>query len=195
MGAGYGTGTSALAVGAAVVAGAAVSATGIGLVAASAVLTLASSGLAGRSMVSSTRIVLALKELRKLVKNGEFALCMPLIGASPDAATFHGLIGDKVLSYVISQKTEKAVKKGIEVVPLAGLLTKAYAVGRYALKKNRGKLRSYYANVLGEHLITCECPLARVITAVLYSVKEMQAMEQMNLDKVGPLLGDKMKSK
>ncbi len=99
-----------------------------------------------------------------------------------------------MLPYIISQKTEKAVKKGAGIVPGASLLTNACRLGRFAFKKDKGKKRSYYAYVLTRHLITYDCMLAGAIVAELFSDKEMLTLRMFDSDQSAPIIGTKMKS-
>jgi hypothetical protein len=188
------TGHSSLAVAGAIAAGAAVSATGIGLVVAGAALTLASMATNASAMYSTSKHVIALK---KIAGNpGKFRACKCVNHSlvSPDMSHDHGWIGKIVLPYIISQKTEKAVKKGIGTAG-GGLLTNVYRLGRYAFKKDRGKKRAYYAQVLTRHLITHDCALAGAIVAELFGdVEEMLRLRMFDSDTSSPIIATKMKS-
>lgn len=188
------TGTNSLAVAGAIAAGAAVSATGVGLVVAGGVLTLASIGTNATSMVKTAAHVTALKKIRSHL--GEFRRCNcpdPSF-VRLDMACDHDWIGNKVLPYIISQKTEKAVKKGVGVLPGASILTNAYRLGRYAFKKDRGKKRGFLAYVLTRHLITHDCMLAGAIVAELFSDQEMLVLRRFDSDQSSPVIARKMKS-
>jgi hypothetical protein len=189
-----GTGTSSLAVAGAIAAGAAVSATGVGLVVAGGVLTLASMATNAVSMVSSASIVTGLKKIRS--NPGSFVACKCMANAkrTSDMAHDHEWIRDKVLPYIISQKTEKAVKKGVGILPGVGLLTNVYRLGRFAFKKDRGKKRGFYAFVLTRHLITHDCALAGAIVAELFSTQEMLTLRMFESDMSEPIIAKKMKS-
>ena len=189
-----GTHTSSLAVAGAIAAGAAVSATGLGLVIVGGVLTLGSMITSGTSMVKTTAHVLGLKRMRDNM--GLFNACKCMSGArvTADMGHDHEWIASKVLPYIIRQKTEKAVKKGVGVVPGAGLLTNLYRLGRFAFKKDRGKKRGYYAYVLTRHLITHDCALAGAIVAELFSTNEMLTLRMFNSDQSSAIIAKKMKS-
>lgn len=189
-----GTGTSSLAVAGAIAAGAAVSATGIGLVVAGGLLTLASIGTNFTSMVKSASHV---TQLKKIAANpGKFAQCRCMANATStsEMAHDHSWIANKVLPYIISQKTEKSVKKGVGIVPGVSLLTNIYRLGRFAFKKDRGKKRGYYAYVLTRHLITHDCMLAGAIVSELFSPKEMLTLRMFDSDSSMPIIASKMKS-
>ena len=188
-----GTSTSSLAVAGAIAAGAAVSATGVGLVVVGGALMLAGIGINAASMVKSTAHVVALKKIRGDI--GSYAKCVcKSASISPDMACDHSFIADKVLSYIIHQKTEKAVKKGVGILPGVGLLSNIYRLGRFAFKKDRGKKRSFYAHVLTRHLVTHDCALAGAIVAQLYSANEMLLLRMFNSQDALPLIARKMKS-
>ena len=99
-----------------------------------------------------------------------------------------------MLPYIISQKTEKAVKKGVGIVPGASLLTNTYRLGRFLFKKDRGKKRGFYAYVLTRHLITHDCMLAGAIVAELFSDREMLTLRRFDSDESSPVIARKMKS-
>ena len=189
-----GTQTSSLAVAGAIAAGAAVSATGLGLVIAGGILTLGSMITSGTSMVKTAAHVVGLKRIRD--NPGRFSSCNCQDGAklSADMGHDHAWIASKVMPYIISQKTEKAVKKGVGVVPGAGLLTNIYRLGRFAFKKDRGKKRGYYAYVLTRHLITHDCALAGAIVAELFCTNEMLTLRMFESDQSSPIIAKKMKS-
>jgi hypothetical protein len=115
-------------------------------------------------------------------------------GLSADMGHDHEWLGTKVLPYIISQKTEKAVKKGVGVLPGVGLLTNIYRLGRFAFKKDRGKKRGYYAYVLTRHLITHDCMLAGAIVSQLFSGDEMLTLRMFASDESSPIIATKMKS-
>jgi hypothetical protein len=189
-----GTHTSSLAVAGAVAAGAAVSATGLGLVIVGGVLTLGSMATSGTAMVKTTAHVIALKKIRSNL--GKFSGCKCMSGArvNSEMAHDHTWIATKVLDYIISQKTEKAVKKGLGTLPGVGLLTSGYRLARYMFKKDRGKKRGYYAYVLTRHLVTHDCALAGAIVGELFSVDEMLTIRMFDTDKSSEVVAKKMKS-
>jgi hypothetical protein len=193
-GAQLGTGTSALAVGGAVVTGAAVSATGVGLVAAAAALTMGSIVVNATSMVKSIAHFESLREIQAHYEANEYTCkCRSVDGSM---AHDHSVIGGQILPYIIQQKTDKAVKKGIGAVGL-GMLTALYTVGRAAYKSlasTKGVKRNFYAHVLARHLITHDCRLAEAIVAELLSWSEMEILKGKNSDVVGAAIADKIKS-
>ena len=189
-----GTGTSSLAVAGAITAGAAVSATGVGLVVAGGVLTLASMATNAVSMVSSAAIVMGLKKIATTPGSFSGCKCMANAKVTSDMGHDHEWIQTKVLPYIIAQKTEKAVKKGVGILPGVGLLTNAYRLGRFVFKKDRGKKRGYYAFVLTRHLITHDCALAGAIVAELFSTQEMLTLRMFESDMSEPIIAKKMKS-
>jgi hypothetical protein len=190
--AGFATQNSTLAVAGAIAAGAAVSATGIGLVAAGGALMIGTAILDINAVASTIAHLEGLEALQRNV--GNFANCKPTPSAK-DAGVYHAFIADKVLGYIISQKKEKVGRKGVGIVPGGSILTGAYTLGRMLFKKNKGVKRNFYANALGEHLITCSCPLAKqIVTNLLGSAADMQQLMHMNLDQVGPIIANKMKS-
>jgi hypothetical protein len=169
-----GTGTSTLAMGGAVLAGAAVSATGVGLVATAAALTAGSIVVNVRSMAKTIGHCENLKAIRARYESGQYNACECLVDAK-GMTHDHDWIGGKVLAYIISQKTEKAVKKVAGSVGL-GLLTTLYSAGRAAYKSlasSKGVKRTFYAHVLARHLITHDCSLAEDIVSELLSPQEM----------------------
>jgi hypothetical protein len=193
-GASLGTGTSSLAVAGAIAAGAAVSATGVGLVVVGGVLTLASMATSGAAMVKSAATVTHLKKIQANLGKFQTCSCMGPGGMSAEMAHDHQWIGRKVLPYIISQKTEKAVKKGVGMVPGASLLTNVYRLGRFAFKQDRGKKRGFYAYVLTRHLVTHDCMLAGAIVGELFSPSEMLTIRTYDTDASSMVNATKMKS-
>jgi hypothetical protein len=190
------TGTSSLTVAGAVVAGAAVSATGIGLVAAGAALTVGSMVNNARSLSKTLEHRTNLKVIKMRYDANEYSNCRCRTnhaGMGKD----HEWIGTQVLPYIISQKYEKQVKKGIGVVPLAGMGVTAYSIGRWVYKTasgTKGRTRSFAAHVLARHLITHDCSLAQDIVSELLSEVEMIKLKSQDSDAVGAAIKDKMKS-
>jgi hypothetical protein len=187
------TGTQSLAVAGAIIAGGVVSATGVGLVVAGAALTLASIATNATSMVKSASHVTQLKRIRGDLGSYRKCVCMTK-KLSGEMAHDHEWIATKVLPYIISQKTEKAVKKGVGIVPGVSLMTNIYRLGRFVFKKDRGKKRGYYAYVLTRHLITHDCMLAGAIVSQLFSAREMLVLRMHCSDDSSPIIGSKMKS-
>ncbi len=136
-----------------------------------------------------------LKEIKRRFDNGSYNHCEALTD-SAEMAKDHDWIGKQILPYIISQKNEKAVKKGIGSAGL-GVMTTFYSIGRSAYKSlasTKGVKRSFYAHVLVRHLITHECPLAEDIVSELLSPQEMAILKAQNSDVVGAANKDKMKS-
>jgi len=190
---GLGTQMNVVAAAGAIAAGAAVSATGVGLAAAGAAATLAQSAVAAKSLVSTVGHINKLSEIQSNL--GKYALCEPTFTAR-DAAVYHQFIADKVLPYIIQQKKEKAVKKGMGIVPGATPFTILYAGVRKATKGDQKKAkRTFYAHVLAEHLITCDCYLAKeIVTELMGSIGDMLELMHMDLDHAAPFLWEKMRS-
>jgi hypothetical protein len=194
-GAQLGTGVSALTVGGALVAGAAVSATGVGLVAAAGVLTLGSICSNAASLGKTLGHCRNLKAIKTGYDCKRYNVCECLVGG-PEMAHDHDWIGNKILPYIISQKSEKAVKKGVGTAGLGVLMT-AYSMGRSvykSLSSTKGVRRSFYAHVLARHLITHDCSLVEDIFTELLSGQEMAVLKSQNSDVVGAAIKDKMKS-
>ncbi|HUB15213.1 MAG TPA: hypothetical protein VMB34_24905 [Acetobacteraceae bacterium] len=190
------TGTSSLAVAGAVVAGAAVSATGVGLVAAGAALTVGSMVNNARSLVKTLEHHSNLKIIKLRYDAGEYNVCR-CRGNGRGMDKDHAWIGTEVLPYIIRQKQEKTVKKGVGVLPGVSLGVSAYSIGRWAYKSiagTKGVMRSFAAHVLARHLITHDCKLAEDIVAELLSVVEMVKLKTHDSDAVGAAIKDKMKS-
>lgn len=185
--------TQSIAIGGATIVGTAVCANPIGLAISGGVLMAASVVTNSLSVYSTTKHVLHLKKIRD--NPGTFAQCVCMAASVPaDMALDHKVIQTHVLPYIIRQKTEKAVRKGIGIVPGGGLLTTIYRAGRAAFKSNRGKARGYYANVLARHLVTHDCALAGAIVAELFTPSEMVVMRMFDSDQVGNVVKTKMKS-
>jgi len=194
-GAEFGTGTSALAVGGAIATGAAVSATGVGLVVTAAALTVGSIVVNARSMIKTISHFENLRDIQAGYQAKKYDRCR-CRRAGADLEDDHDWIGDKILPYIIDQKTEKAFKKGVGAAGL-GVLTTLYTMGRAAYKSlasTKGVKRNLYAHVLSRHLITHDCPLVEAIVAELLSWSEMESLKIRNSDIVGAAIADKMKS-
>ena len=196
----FATGASSLAVGSALVAGAAVSATGIGLVAVGGAITLGGMVLGAKSAYSTAQHLKRLDAIyaaRGTYRNR----CRLLPWAGPeklntDFPDLHGFVADKVLPWIIRQKKHKLGKKVASAAGL-GLGAGLWSAGRKAYKAIRGTLgkqRTYYAECLAVHLITCNCPLAEAVVAELYSEEEMRLLSVMDSETAAPLLAEKMKS-
>jgi hypothetical protein len=176
--------------------GAAASATGIGLVVTGAAATLTLSTL---SAVSAHKTLKHCDALDKIDSMRNCYDCRPVLqdkGAENAAA--HDKVGGLVLSYILAQKGEKALRKVTGVMPGVGLLETVYAVGRLAYKKyhgTQGAVRNEMAGILAEHLITHNCGLAQAIVAELYSYEQMRWLLFQDYAAVQYCLAEKMKSR
>lgn len=167
----------------------AASATGIGLAVAGGALTVGSLVKAGRSWSKTSG---HLDGLRQILRDRERYTCIALPGASGETV-MHEHIGNAILPYIISQKEKKLFRKKVSTLG-GGAGVSLYQVLHAAFKKDRGKLRNYYAHALATHLITHECQLADDIVAELYSEPECEIIKRMASDPAGELLADKMRS-
>jgi hypothetical protein len=169
-------------------------ATGIGLAAATAALTIGQSAVSANSLRKTIGHIDGLTDIQRKVSLGMYPVteCEPI--NAKDAVVYHQFIADKVLPYIIRQKKLKAAKKGVGIVPGAIFVTGLYAAGR-KMTTGVGLKRTFYANVLGEHLITCNCKLAKAIVENLMgSATDMVQLMLMDLSAVTPILAPKMKS-
>lgn len=184
-------GIIALAVG-----GAAASATGIGLVVTGAAATLTLSTLAA---VSAHKTLKHCDALEKIDARRNAYDCRPITAdKGGEDVVAHNRVGGLVLSYILAQKGEKAVRKVTGAVPGLGLLETAYATGRLAYKKitgTQGVLRTEMAGILAEHLITHNCGLAQAIVAELYNYDQMRWLLFQDYAVVTHCLAEKMKSR
>ena len=192
---------------AAVASGAAVSATGVGLVAASLALSLGSAAFAGRSAYKTHRHIQALQAIQ--AAHDSLGYCGPVF--RPDGPEFrsglaskpiqdrcHRVIRDDVLPYILGQKESKRLKKGISAVPIiGGKFVGIHRLGRRAYKDHEGTLgvdRTNAATWLTLHLLCANCALGQAIVAALYSTDEMFEMMHLDGDQVVAKLASKMKS-
>ena len=188
----YATGASTLAL---VTAGAAASATGIGLIVTGAALTLSSAVLSARSANKSR---LHRNHLQEIYDRRNAYACRPV--DENDRALqplAHQTVAEGVLPYLIQQKSTKYHRKVVGAVPGVGLLETVRAVGKKAYKAATGTLgvkRHRAARWLALHLITCNCGLSQAIVAELYSFQEMLWIKDQEFKEVIKLLEDKMKS-
>jgi hypothetical protein len=173
--------------------GAAASATGIGLVVTGAAATLT---LASLSAVSAHKTLKHCDALEKIDGMQGCYDCRRVGGnmGSGDKAA-HQKVGGLVLSYILAQKGEKALRKTVGAVPGVGLGETLYSVGRYLFKSNRGVVRNEMAGLLAEHLITHNCGLAQAIVAELYSYEQMRWILFQDYEAVKFCLAEKMKSR
>jgi hypothetical protein len=186
------TGASTLAL---LTAGAAASATGIGLIVTGAALTLSTSILSARSAYKSREHRNHLQAIQDRVN--AYA-CMTIDGKDASLRPIeHQTIADGVLPYLIEQKSTKYHRKVVGAVPGLGLLESVRAIGNKAYKAATGTLgvkRHRAARWLALHLITHNCGLAQAIVAELYSFEEMLWIKDQEFKEVVKLLEDKMKS-
>jgi hypothetical protein len=193
-----GTGGLAMALGTA-----AVSATGVGLVAAGGVLTVGSCVYAARSAYKTYQHREVLLDLERR-KGGFNCKLIPMTAKHPDLVegfppnrTEHNTVCDEVLPYIIAKKKAKLIRKGGSIVPGGGLVDGLYGAGKKGFKWFKGTLgvnRTNAARWLAVHLITHKCEIAEAIVAELYSLEECQILKTFNSDKLIPYLMDKMKS-
>ncbi|MFZ6648538.1 hypothetical protein ACO0LO_22640 [Undibacterium sp. TJN25] len=171
------TSTSSLTVVAAAVAGG-FAATGVGLVVAGGVLTIASSISSGRAAYKTKQHLNGLGEI--MAKRADYIFKCASADASDSQNArqiSHDVISKSVLPYIISKKTAKLYRKGASAIPGVGLLETIRAVGKKGYKYASGSLgvqRERAAAHLARHLHECNCSLVEDIIAELYSVEEMQ---------------------
>jgi hypothetical protein len=183
-----GTGTIALATGAA-----AASATGIGLV---VVGTLATAGAAVKSVIAAKSSRAHRDALEKVQERWKEMPCaIPPEGEGETDLNAHYKIAYNVLPYAIEQKNKKYHRKAVGAVPVLGTVPMAIRQAyRAATKENRGRDRSEMAYDLAVHLITHNCALAQAIVSELYSYEKMLWMLDQDTDMLTPLLMEKLKS-
>lgn len=176
-------------------AGAAASATGIGLIVGGAAVTLGSITASARSAFKTHK---HLKALRALLARAKAMPC-DAIGADGKKGQCNAAEHQEVtaaLDYLINKKENKLGKKVTGSFG-AGLGVTVYGVGKalYKLYKGtKGVNRMAHANVIATHFVTHNCALAQGIAAELYSADEMLWMLEQDSTKVASLLAEKMKS-
>lgn len=175
--------------------GAAASATGIGLVAGGAAITLGTMAASARSAYKTHQ---HLNVLGKLQQNAGGMACSLI--DEDGRAWYHNAVQHaqvvETLDYVINKKSNKRGKKVVGAVG-GGMLNAVYGLGKAiykTVKQTKGKNRMLHANVLATHLVTHNCALAQGIVAELYSVDEMLWMLEQDSTTVARLLAEKMKS-
>lgn len=188
---------------AALVTGAAVSATGVGLLAAAGAGMIASSTLAARSAYKTHHHLKGLQDIYNDRKNlgGEQA-CKEMLSDGTEKETpyslgSHEVIANEVLPYIIRQKVKKRRFKIVSANPIASPLATLYAVGNKWGKAQRGELgksRNAAAQWLGAHFLECNCKLASKIIAELHGQEKMDAFASSEFKDVWPELATKMKS-
>jgi hypothetical protein len=187
----YATGVSTLAL---LTAGAAASATGIGLIVTGAALTLTTSTL---SAVSAAKSRKHRNNLQAIYDRRNAYACGPVDLKGPKDTVEHHCLAESVLPYIIQQKSTKFHRKVVGAVPGVGLLETARAIGKKAYKAATGTLgvnRKRAATWLARHLITHNCGLAQAIVAELYSFEEMLWIKDQEMDEVVQLLEKKLAS-
>jgi hypothetical protein len=189
----FATGTSTLAL---VTAGAAASATGIGLIVTGAALTL---GMAATSAVAAHKSRLHRNHLQAIADRVRAYACGPVDPTNAEGLNRfeHECIANDVLPYIIEQKNKKFHRKVVGAVPGVGLLESARAIGKKAYKAATGTLgqeRNRSARWLAKHLITHNCGLTQAIVAELYSFDEMLWLLEQDFPTVVRFLEDKLKS-
>lgn len=176
-------------------AGAAASATGIGLIVGGAVITLGSITASARSAYKTYKHIKGLDALQARAKS------LPCDGIGTDGkktrqdAAEHEAVID-ALDYVISKKEKKLDKKVAGSLG-AGIGVTVFTMGKSLykrLKGTKGVNRTAQANAVARHLVTHNCALAQGIVAELYSVDEMLWMLQQDSGTVATLVAAKMKS-
>ncbi len=188
--AGYATKTSSTATIAALATGAAVGATGVGLLVGTAALY---AGYAVQAGISASKTNKHVNNLKQIQKDASQYSCIHKGGHD------HTVLANTILPYIIEKKRTKLHRK-VAVAGSAGLYSNIEAP-RAALKKvyklvkgTAGKNREYYATVLARHFLKGGCMLADTIVGELYSEEEMNLIAELDHDVVVELLMDKMKS-
>jgi hypothetical protein len=188
----YATGASTLAL---VTAGAAASATGIGLIVTGAALTLSTAVLSARS-ANKSRV--HRNHLQAIQDRVNTYACNPIDNDKASLREMeHQVVATGVLPYLIEQKSTKYHRKVVGAVPGLGLVESVRAVGKKAYKAATGTLgvkRHRAARWLALHLISHNCGLSQAIVAELYSFEEMLWIKDQDFKEVVKLLEDKMKS-
>jgi len=188
--AGYATNTSSLATVSALATGAAVGATGVGLLVGTGALYAGYTIQAGVSAVKTNSHI---NNLKTIYEDRHAYHCQLKHGHD------HQTIMEQILPYVIEKKRSKLHRKAA-VAGTLGLYS-SVETSRAVLKKaykyckgTLGRNREYYARILARHFLKCSCTLTDSIVAELYSEEEMNMMIYLNNDAVIELLMDKMKS-
>jgi hypothetical protein len=186
---------------------AAVSATGIGLVAAGGALALAQSVLAAKSAWKTKKhkdALIAIYDKRNSSPFDDIENCqvIPADGQRPvktrQETVQHDMISNLVLPYIISKKNAKMYHKMATAVPIVGSGAETVrAIGKKAWKFANGTLGVHRQNAaawLASHLITCDCLLVQAIVAELYSAGEMEWLKEQPYGTVIEYLEPKLKS-
>jgi hypothetical protein len=188
---------------AALVTGAAVSATGVGLLAAAGAGMIVSSTLAARSAYKTHHHLKGLQDIYNDRKNlGGEQSCKEVSSDGTEAETkyslaSHEVIANEVLPYIIRQKVKKRRLKIASANPISSPFATLYAVSNKWGKAYRGELgksRNAAAQWLGAHFLECNCKLASRIIAELHGEEKMNAFASSEFKDVWPELATKMKS-
>jgi len=176
-------------------AGAAASATGIGLIVGGAVITIGSMTASARSAVKTSK---HLKVLNALLRRAPGMPCdlIDANGKKSEKNSAEHLEVVAALAYLINKKEKKYGKKILGATPFSALAS-VYGFGKAIYKKvkgTKGVSRAAHANIIAKHFVTHNCALAQGIAAELYSLDEMMWMLEQDSSKVAALLGEKMKS-
>lgn len=176
-------------------AGAAISATGIGLIVGAAAITLGTMTASARSAYKTHKHI---NGLRKLEERAKSLACDMIAadGSKAGADVAEHLKVVEALDYVINKKSNKRGKKAASAVGMS-VFTALYGAGKALYKTakgTKGKNRMLHANEIATHLVTHNCALAQSIVAELYSADEMLWMLDQDSATVAKLLADKMQS-
>lgn len=188
---------------AALVTGAAVSATGIGLLAVAGVGMVVSSSIAARSAYKTHHHMKGLQDIYNDRKNlGGEQGCKELLSDGTQAETkyslgSHEIVANDVLPYAIRQKVKKRRFKIASANPVTSPFATVYAIGNKWGKAQRGELgksRNAAAQWLAAHFLECNCKLASKIIAELHGEEQMTAFTSSEFKDLWPVLATKMKS-
>jgi hypothetical protein len=199
----HATHTGTIGTTAALVTGAAVSATGVGLLAAAGAGMIVSSTLAARSAYKTHHHLKGLQDIYDDRKNlGGEQGCKELLSDGTEAETkysqgSHEVIANEVLPYIIRQKVKKRRFKIASANPISSPFATVYAVSNKWGKAQRGELgksRNAAAQWLGAHFLECNCKLASKIIEELHGEEKMKALASSEFRDLWPELATKMKS-
>ena len=192
----HATGTSVLAA----AGGAALGATGIGLVAAGAVMTVVSSVQSGVSYVKTT---VHLKGLLAILKDlDKYADCYSIQNAHSQVTRTntkqHEIIAHQILPYIISQKDTKQTNKAWGMAPVVGTSRNFLQSFWHNIKKRwdgtLGVKRNRAAQWLAYHFINAHCPLADAIIDELLGPGSTKNFDKTDYHVLAEVLANKMKS-
>lgn len=150
-------------------------------------------GLSGVALRRGYRTHQHIKGLEALQARGRTAF--PCDAAQ---SPLHGFIFDKVLPFIIQKKKFKRVRSGVQAVPAVGMVATIRKFQRHISKSYSGTLhvkRSFYAQALAHHLVTCNCALSDAIVAELLGSEEHKDyVRALDSGEVAVILKDKMNS-